>query len=81
MPYGLRKSPNKNLYWVYNKETGKKFSKKPIPRERAEAQRRAIYASENGYELNRSRSRSLRRSIGNSKNRRKKSRSKSRKIF
>lgn len=60
MPYGIRKSPNKNLYWVYNKETGKKFSKKPIPRERAEAQRRAIYASENGYRLNRSRSRSLR---------------------
>ena len=49
MPYGIRKSPNKNLYWVFNKETGKKFSKKPIPRERAEAQRRAIYASENGY--------------------------------
>ena len=67
MPYGIRKSPNKNLYWVYNKETGKKFSKKPIPRERAEAQRRAIYASENGYKLNRSRSRSLRRSIRNKK--------------
>ena len=57
MPYGIRKSPNKNLYWVYNKETGKKYSKKPIPRERAERQRRAIYASENGYILNRSRSR------------------------
>ena len=69
MPFGIRKSPNKNLYLVYNKETGKKFSKKPIPRERAEAQRRAIYASENGYKLNRSRSRSLRRSIRNSKNR------------
>ena len=69
MPFGIRKSPNKNLYWVYNKETGKKFSKKPIPRERAEAQRRAIYASENGYKLNRSRSRSLRISIRNSKNR------------
>jgi ankyrin repeat protein len=67
MPYGIRKSPNKNLYWVYNKETGKKFSKKPIPRERAEAQRRAIYANENGYKLNRSKSRSLRRSIRNKK--------------
>ena len=67
MPYGIRKSPNKNLYWVYNKETGKKYSKKPIPRERAEAQRRAIYANENGYKLNRSRSRSLRRSIRNKK--------------
>jgi len=60
MPYGIRKSPKKNLFWVYNKETGKKYSKKPIPRERAEAQRRAIYASENGYKLNRSRSKSLR---------------------
>jgi ankyrin repeat protein len=69
MPYGIRKSPNKNLYWVYNKETGKKFSKKPIPRERAEAQRRAIYASENGYKLNRSKSGSLRRSIRNNKKR------------
>jgi len=67
MPYGIRKSPNKNLYWVFNKETGKKFSKKPIPRERAEAQRRAIYANENGYKLNRSKSRSLRRSIRNKK--------------
>jgi ankyrin repeat protein len=67
MPYGIRKSPNKNLYWVYNKETGNKFSKKPIPRERAEAQRRAIYANENGYKLNRSKSRSLRRSIRNKK--------------
>jgi len=67
MPYGIRKSPNKNLFWVYNKETGKKYSKKPIPRERAEAQRRAIYANENGYKLNRSRSRSLRRSIRNKK--------------
>jgi len=63
MPYGIRKSPNKNLYWVYNKETGKKFSKKPIPRERAEAQRRAIYASENGYKLNRSRRYSRSRSL------------------
>lgn len=49
MPYGIRKSPGKNLYWVFNKQTGKKYSKKPIPRSRAEAQRRAIYASENGY--------------------------------
>lgn len=55
MPYGIRKSPNKNLYWVYNKSTGRKYSKKPIPKSRAEAQRRAIYASENGYKLNQSR--------------------------
>lgn len=53
MPYGIRKSP-------VHKKTGKKYSKKTIPRERAESQRRAIYASENGYRLKRSRSRSLR---------------------
>ena len=53
MPYGLRKSPNKKLYWVVNKETGHKFSKSPIPLERAQRQRRAIYASENGYSLQR----------------------------
>ncbi len=47
MPYGLRKSPNKELYWVFNKETGHKFSKLPLPKERALAQRRAIYASQN----------------------------------
>jgi len=56
MPYGLRKSRGRDLFWVYNKETGRKYSKKPLPRSRAEAQRRAIYATENGYVLNRSRS-------------------------
>jgi hypothetical protein len=53
MPYGLKKSPGKNLYWVYNKNTGRKYSKRPIPLERAQRQRRAIYASENGYSLRR----------------------------
>ena len=56
MPYHLRKSPKKNLYWVVNAESGKKYSRKPIPKERAERQRRAIYASENGYVLDRSKS-------------------------
>jgi hypothetical protein len=37
-----------------NADSGRKYSKLPIPKERAEAQRRAIYASENGYTLNRS---------------------------
>lgn len=53
MPYGIRKSPNKELYWVFNKETGRKYSKSPIPKERAEAQRRAIYASENRQRFSR----------------------------
>lgn len=46
MPFGLRKVPRKPLYWVVNKETGKKYSKEGLPKERAEAQRRALYASE-----------------------------------
>lgn len=68
MPYTIRKAPRKNLYWVVNLESGRKYSKSPIPKERAEAQRRAILASENGYSLrrsttpSRSRSRSRRRS-------------------
>jgi DNA adenine methylase len=46
MPYKLRKAPKKDAYWVVNKETGKKHSKDPLPKERAEAQMRALYASE-----------------------------------
>ena len=45
MPFGLRKKPKKDLYWVINKETGKKFSKEPMPKEKAEAQMRALYAN------------------------------------
>ena len=46
MPYHLRKAPKRDLYWVVNKETGKKHSKEPLPKERALAQMRALYASE-----------------------------------
>jgi SLT domain-containing protein len=56
MPYTLRKAPRKELYWVVG-ENGKKHSILPLPKARAEAQRRALYAAENGYVLNRSRSR------------------------
>ena len=62
MPYSIRKAPNQNLYWVVG-ENGKKHSILPIPRERAEAQRRALYAVEHGYVLDRSRY-SRKRSIG-----------------
>lgn len=54
MPYKLRKSP-KSGYWVVNKDTGKKYSKSPLPLARAQAQMRALYAVENGYVLNKSR--------------------------
>lgn len=57
MPYSLQKSPGRNLFWVVG-ENGKRHSILPIPRQRAEAQRRALYAAENGYILNKSRSRS-----------------------
>lgn len=46
MPYKLRKAPNRDLYWVVNKETGKKHSNEPLPLERAKAQMKALYASE-----------------------------------
>jgi hypothetical protein len=45
MPWKLRKAPKKDLYWVINKETGKKYSKDPLPKGRAEAQMRALYAN------------------------------------
>jgi hypothetical protein len=45
MPYRIRKAPGRDLYWVVGPD-GKHMSKDPIPRERAEAQRRALYASE-----------------------------------
>jgi hypothetical protein len=45
MPYRIRKAPLKNLYWVVAQD-GRHMSKEPIPKERAEAQRRALYASE-----------------------------------
>jgi hypothetical protein len=43
MPYKLKKF--KKGYKVC-KSSGKCFSKKPLPRKRAEAQRKAIYANE-----------------------------------
>lgn len=45
MPYRLRKAPKRDLYWVVDDE-GKKYSKDPLPKERAEAQIRALYAAE-----------------------------------
>jgi hypothetical protein len=47
MPYKLRKAPNRELYWVVA-EDGSKKSKDPIPKERAKAQMRALYANMKG---------------------------------
>lgn len=49
MPWHLRKAPNREMYWVVNKQTGKKYSQDPIPKARAQAQLRALYAREGGY--------------------------------
>lgn len=54
MPYLIRKARGKQLYWVMNAESGRKYSKSPIPLARAESQRRALYAVENGYVLRKS---------------------------
>jgi hypothetical protein len=45
MPYKLRKAPKRELYWVIGPD-GKHHSKDPLPKERAEAQMRALYAAE-----------------------------------
>ena len=37
MPYKLRKSPGKNLYWVVGQD-GTHMSKEPLPKERAQKQ-------------------------------------------
>lgn len=44
MPYKLRKAPKRDLYWVVA-EDGQKKSKDPLPRARAEAQMKALYAA------------------------------------
>jgi hypothetical protein len=42
--YKLRKAPKRDLYWVIA-EDGAHMSKEPLPRARAEAQMRALYAA------------------------------------
>lgn len=45
MPYKLRKAPGRDLYWVVSIDTGKKHSKDPITKEKAEAQMRVLIAA------------------------------------
>lgn len=47
MRYSLRKAPGRNLYWVVD-QSGKHHSVEPLPKTRAEAQMRALYASQRG---------------------------------
>lgn len=46
-PFKLRKVPKQNLFWVVD-ATGKHYSKEGLPKEKAEAQMRALYASDVG---------------------------------
>jgi hypothetical protein len=45
MPYRLRKAPKRDAYWVVD-DSGKHYSKDPLPKERAREQQKALYASE-----------------------------------
>jgi len=51
MPYVIRKARNKDLYWVVNKETGKKYEKMPTTLVKAQAQIKLLRAIEHGYVL------------------------------
>lgn len=56
MPYRLETvtSPaGRKSYYVVTKGTGRKHSRRPLPKSRALAQMRALYAVENGYILRR----------------------------
>jgi hypothetical protein len=57
MPYSLQKSGRG--YYVVNTQTGHRFSSKPLPKSRASAQMRLLYAVERGYPL---RSKKMRKS-------------------
>ena len=57
MPFSIIKQKNKNLYYVINRNTKQKYSKKGLPLDHAEAQLRALYANENGYKLSPSKKR------------------------
>jgi hypothetical protein len=50
MPFHIRKAPNRAKYWVVD-DSGKHYSIKPLPLERAKAQQRALYAAEGRGEL------------------------------
>jgi hypothetical protein len=47
MAYKLRKKPLYDLYWVVNKDTGKKYSKEALPLERAKKQLQVLHIATN----------------------------------
>ena len=42
MPYKLRKAPGRELYWVVD-DKGKKYSKEPISKTKADKQLKALH--------------------------------------
>jgi hypothetical protein len=48
MPYALQKKRNTNKFWVKNKDTGRKLSKKPLSLLRAKKQLKAVLIHTHG---------------------------------
>lgn len=48
MPYAIQKQRNASKYWVKNKDTGRKLSKKPMPLQRAKRQLAAVLINTRG---------------------------------
>jgi hypothetical protein len=48
MPYALQKQRNTGKFWVKNKDTGRKLSKKPMPFQRAKKQLAAVLINTRG---------------------------------
>jgi hypothetical protein len=49
MPYKLKKAPKRDLYWVVNKNSGKKHSIDPLPYEKAQRQLNLLRAIDHGF--------------------------------
>jgi hypothetical protein len=52
MPFYIRKKPRTELYWVYNKRTGERYSKDALEKDVAIAQMKALYANTGESEPN-----------------------------
>jgi hypothetical protein len=50
MPYSIQKQRNASKFWVKNKETGRKLSKKPMPLQRAKRQLAAVLINTRGQD-------------------------------
>jgi hypothetical protein len=50
MPYSIQKQRNASKFWVKNKETSRKLSKKPMPLQRAKRQLAAVLINTRGQD-------------------------------